>query len=350
MKCEFDPYVPGPNYLWFEPVEDDQVIGFNGINSTVEYSFDKQNWQEFEYDEDGAIMVTVPYGTKIYCRGINPDGVRSTDLIDESDWSTDTFWGDGLSIWNIGGDIMTLIDYTDPDLDTMVGTFYSLFSQGTDHFVDLYHTNDLILSADVLSDRCYVEMFSESSNLELAPDLPATTLAQSCYSNMFSGCTSLTTAPELPVTTLAQSCYSNMFNGCTSLTTAPDLPATTLATDCYSSMFHGCTNLTTAPDLPAITLASYCYSNMFNGCTSLIEAPELPATTLASYCYSAMFYNCPNLNYIKCLATDISATDCTRYWVSGVSSTGTFIKNSSMSSWIIGSSDGIPSNWTVQNA
>ena len=59
--------------------------------------------------------------------------------------------------------------------------------------------------------------------------------------------------------------------------------------------------------------------------------------------------NCESLNYIKCLATDISATNCTNGWVSGVAATGTFVKASSMTSWTTGTS-GIPTGWTVQNA
>ena len=38
------------------------------------------------------------------------------------------------------------------------------------------------------------------------------------------------------------------------------------------------------------------------------------------------------LNYIKCLATDISATDSTYNWVSGVASSGTYVKDSSLKS------------------
>ena len=180
--------------------------------------------------------------------------------------------------------------------------------------------------------------------------LPATTLAYSCYYNMFSGCTSLATAPELPATTLAESCYNSMFEGCTSLQTAPELPATTLASSCYEYMFSGCKSLQTAPELPATTLADSCYDGMFGYCTSLQTAPELPATTLASSCYSFMFRNCTNLNYIKMLATDISATNCLYFWVNGVASSGTFVKNSAMTSLPTNSSDGIPSGWTVQNA
>ena len=127
------------------------------------------------------------------------------------------------------------------------------------------------------------------------------------------------------------------------------LPATTLTPYCYRQMFRGCESITTAPQLPATTLASYCYQYMFYGCSSLTTAPDLPATTLTNYCYSQMFYACSGLSSITCLATDISATDCTKDWVYNVASSGTFVKNSSMSSWTSGYS-GIPNNWTVQNA
>lgn len=127
------------------------------------------------------------------------------------------------------------------------------------------------------------------------------------------------------------------------------LPATALAESCYSSMFYGCTSLQTAPELPATTLVNNCYDSMFEGCTSLQTAPELPATTLADSCYQYMFRNCSKLNYIKMLATDISAKRCLYYWVSGVASTGTFVKNPSMTSLPTGV-NGILSGWTVQNA
>jgi hypothetical protein len=94
---------------------------------------------------------------------------------------------------------------------------------------------------------------------------------------------------------------------------------------------------------------------MFAGCYDLTTAPELPAATLAESCYSHMFYSCKSLSHITCLATDISATNCTYKWISsnsgkpGVSSTGTFIKHPDMTSWTTGAS-GIPSGWTVVDA
>lgn len=205
-----------------------------------------------------------------------------------------------------------------------------------------------ILPATTLTYRCYGIMFKGCTALTTAPELPATTLTPQCYEEMFFGCTNLTTAPELPATTLAGSCYGSMFYGCTALTAAPELPATTLADSCYRNMFYG-TNLTVAPELPATTLVKSCYSCMFWNCTNLTTAPELPATTLKDFCYGSMFKGCTKLNYIKMLATDISAKNCLYNWVNGVTSTGTFVKNPAMTTLSTGAS-GIPSGWTVQNA
>ena len=206
------------------------------------------------------------------------------------------------------------------------------------------------LPATTLAKGCYAQMFYDCPALTAAPALPATTLAKVCYYQMFYACTSLTTAPALPATTLADYCYWSMFGTCTSLVTAPALPATTLADSCYIDMFQNCTSLTTAPSiLPATTLADNCYHSMFAGCTSLTTAPELPATTLTEHCYRGMFTNCVNLIYIKCLATNISATNCTNGWMTAIHTSGTFVKAASMNDWTEGI-NGIPSGWIVQNA
>ena len=170
------------------------------------------------------------------------------------------------------------------------------------------------------------------------------------FASLLWNCSGLISAEHLilPATTLTNLCYNSMLNNCPNLIKAPELPATTLAINCYGGIFKNCTSLTTAPELPATTLASNCYVNMFQGCTSLTKAPDLPATTLAEHCYQHMFEGCTSLNYIKCLATNISATDCTDDWVFKVTSTGTFVKAASMSSWTTGS-NGIPTGWTVQN-
>lgn len=118
----------------------------------------------------------------------------------------------------------------------------------------------------------------------------------------------------------------------------------------FTSLFKGL-NIVSAKNLilPATTLTQSCYWNMFAECASLTTAPELPATTLAGGCYNTMFYNCYNLNYIKCLATDASITNYTANWVSGVPSSGTFVKAASMNDWPTGV-NGIPQGWTVVDA
>ena len=206
-----------------------------------------------------------------------------------------------------------------------------------------------ILPATKLVDSCYQGMFSGCKSLTTAPVLPATQLNSHCYLSMFKNCTSLTTAPELPAMSTYNQSYAYMFQGCTSLVTAPELPATTVGQHCYEYMFSGCTSLVTAPELPATTLAPYCYQQMFYGCTSLVTAPELPATTLAQYCYQQMFYGCASLNYIKAMFTTKPTTLYTANWVSGVASSGTFVKNSA-ATWDVSGVNGIPEGWTVQTA
>lgn len=63
-----------------------------------------------------------------------------------------------------------------------------------------------------------------------------------------------------------------------------------------------------------------------------------------------MFNGCTNLNSVTCLATDISATDCTKDWLDGVAATGTFTKAASMTGWTIDSASGIPTGWTVKSS
>lgn len=231
-----------------------------------------------------------------------------------------------------------------------------------------------------LSGSCYASMFSGCRSLTSAPQMLFTTAAANCCDTMFYGCVSLTTPPDLPATTLASKCYYRMFWNCTGLTAATELPATTLAANCYESMFqgcasltdasmvsigdsstvaedsccksmfNGCANLTQPPTLPATTLAPNCYYGMFyNVRNHLVTAPVLPAATLATNCYRDMFNQCYALTGITCLATDISATDCTTNWVQRITTTGTFSKAPSMTGWTTGD-NGVPANWTVQDA
>ena len=135
--------------------------------------------------------------------------------------------------------------------------------------------------------------------------------------------------------------YGNNFTGQTSLS----------GKDCaFINLFSKVSNLINAENLilPATTLSYMCYSGMFNGCTKLEKAPVLSAATLVNACYMSLFQECSSLNSITCLATNISAENCTTSWVKNVAASGTFTKAASMSSWTSGN-NGIPNNWTIEN-
>ena len=219
--------------------------------------------------------------------------------------------------------------------------FYQLF-YGCNSLTD---ASNLILPATTLATSCYEGMFYTCTYLEKAPELPATTLAKNCYAYMFYGCTRLETPPQiLPAMTLAISCYDYMFADCRNLAVAPELPATTLASYCYEYMFSG-SGLCTAPKLPATELAEYCYFGMFQKC-KFTTAPDLPAKDLELDCYTEMFYGCHNLNSIKAVFTTEPSDTYTRNWLSGVASTGTFVKSKD-ATWNVTGVNGVPEGWTV---
>jgi len=300
-------------YLTFKVVEAGTITIIKNDSSdptvTIQYSTDNgQNWTSLTTSTTEQSLGTFTVGDKVMIKGIN----NQTTFNHFS----------GTAKVNVYGNIMSLL-YGDNFIGQTTLT-------NNDTFISLFQNYTNLLSAENLI-------------------LPATTLANHCYRLMFDGCISLTAAPQLPATIVLEQSYSNMFRNCTSLTTAPELPATTIADSCYFNMFANCTSLTTAPELPATTMYRQCYMYMFNGCTSLTTAPELPATTLAVGCYNYMFQNCTLLNYIKCLATKLHDWGSTTNWLNNVSSSGTFVKNSSMTKWPSGAS-GIPSGWTVQDA
>ena len=303
------PHDYSQDYLTLVPISADTTFKFSG--NTIDYSIDS-----------GETWTSLPSNTATPSVGVGDKIMfKASGLTPTSNSGIGRF--SATSEFDVEGNIMSLAYSDDFSGQTSLSgksyAFLGLFSGST------------VVSAENLS-------------------LPATTLAIGCYQSMFVGCSGLTTAPELPATTLADECYKSMFQGCTSLTTAPQLLATALTQYCYEYMFNGCTALTTAPSvLPATTLASGCYLHMFRNCTSLTVAPQLPATTLNINSYGSMFRDCKSLNSVTCLATDISAINCTGAWLAGVSSSGTFTKAASMESWTRGIA-GIPNNWTVVDA
>ena len=328
--------------------------------SDIQWSGDLVTWTPVTYDANNEFLIGIPnQNQKIYFRS-------STGFSSDVD---NFFTFSATETHRAGGDLRTLLDYTDPTLNTAPSNcFRKLFLSDT----AIVGTDIAILSKiTAIGLSSYRQMFSGCTSLTQAPELYATTLDWYCYRDMFYGCTSLISAPQLPATTLANQCYCQMFFGCTSLTQAASLPATTLADNCYYGMFNGCTSLTEAPELPATNLATECYRLMFNDCTSLTQAPfELPATSSAESCYRAMFQNCSSLVIapdIHCSPDSATAfsymfhgctslnkivvysttwdTNNTAHFTYNVASSGLFVNYNNISI-TTGSTSGIPTGWT----
>ena len=290
---------------------------------TIQYSKDKKTWTtidlNYEYTVGGSPLTTVTNltlslnkGEKVYFR--NDNGYFC--YMGSSGRHSHMFSSDENI--KVGGNIKSLLNYKN-----MNGT--------------------------KLKNGCFNNMFSGAEYLSDAKNLILNdmNLAESCYHSLFENCHSLTNTPVLPATTLARKCYLQMFKG-TAITKAPKLPATKLAPYCYNNLFENCQSLTSAPTLPATTMVEGCYQGMFNSCKNLTTAPTLPAKKLATYSYRYMFTNCSKLNSVTSYANDISATECTHWWLDSVASTGTFHNLGTATYSRDG--DGIPSGWTIVNS
>jgi hypothetical protein len=152
---------------------------------------------------------------------------------------------------------------------------------------------------------------------------------------MFSGCTSLDCSANITIDT-AKGSFNNMFIGCTSLKSV-------------------IINVTTFSGGSESTCA-----NMCNGCTSLEDAEinyngslPNPGNYDTQTIFYRCFYNCSNLKRIKAMFTTLgshwSGRVQTTQWVSGVSATGTFIKNVN-AKWNKTGVSGVPTGWTVETA
>ena len=254
---------------------------------------------------------------KVYLRG-NIYTTSATDFCQikvENDTTNNVYIGGNLGSINGGHRVCTM--------DTK---FISLFS-GNKKIVIGNNTfaPNLILPYMSGIGGIYERLFYgvEFGDPVMPSELLATTgIAAGAFNSVFRE-SNITKAPKLPVSRIIpKTCYANMFNRCAELADISniDLSADEIGKSACLNMFYNCTSLTAAPALPCLNLGEECYSNMFKGCAKL--------------------------NYVKCLAEDISATDCTTDWVNGVSATGTFVKSANMAGWTTGTS-GIPAGWDV---
>ena len=307
------------DYFTIESLANSNTITWKASSSSNTKSIsvssdDGTTWASYTSDTTGVTIGTLDQGDKLLLKGTNKkygtsQGARNMIL--------------GSANFKVYGNILSL-SYDD-----------NFASQTT-------------LKDD--ESNVFVGMFRDSTHLTDAENLklPATVVTSRSYMDMFKDCTSLVTPPQLPATTVGKYAYEEMFRGCTAMTSVPNLPALSLTEHCYDAMFRECSSITTPPTMSATSLDEYCCCDMFRDCPYLQAAPDLLAPTLTLACYSQMFEGCIRLTRVRCLATDISASDCTTNWLRYASDSGTFIKSSSNTSWSSDAS-GIPSGWTISS-
>lgn len=351
-------YDPADEYLTFEILTSGNVYwrcenSTRAIPVTISYRINGGEWTAITSGKSSyGNPIAVNAGDIVEFKGNNSTYTR---IYQGGNYTCGWFYGPATgATYNVSGNIMSMIFG-----DEYQGKLYFDDSNALSKLFD--HSNaisaeNLALPATALTRACYSGLFQQSQTLIKAPKvLPATGTEVRSYNAMFYECTALTTTPIISASIMATECCRAMFSGCESLVTPPVMSATTLYDSCYGGMFDWCTSLATAPALPATTLAPYCYNGMFGHCTALTESPVLSAQTLVDGCYYQMFYGCTSLSAITCLATNITATDCTKEWVGNqydgymVATAGTFTKAASMSGWSTGY-DGVPANWTVVDA
>ena len=288
--------------VWPEVVNDNYFFitnNYNGSNtitvtkngapttgSDLAYSLDKNTWTTCTYSQNKCTITLANRNDKVY--------FRSTTGLSSSASYMYTIRGSQNHI--AGGDLRTLLDYTDVSLNT------------TPH-------------------HCFYRLFNGDAKLQSVSALDFSEL-----------------------TILADYCYAQMFRGCVSLYSAPELPATTLATSCYAEMFYECNSLYDPPILPATTLAENCYDGMFTYCTSLTYSPELPATTLATSCYDGMFTYCYNLEAVITYATSWNNGEDSVDWLADVAGSGVFYNLGEAPNIPEDDISGCPPGWTIETS
>lgn len=293
---------------------------------SIEYSFDKTNWQTW-VEENATRTLTIPANGTVYLRGNN----QSFNI--NSDDNRYTFGSSGSVA--AGGDIVSLVsaDGTATALPNhfcrcmfkgmttltkapKIGatTFGSAACRGMfDGCTNLTDVSLIDFSDVTIGNSSFYWMFRNTA-ITAAPLLTVSNTNSTCCFGMFTGCSSMTTAANvhLNATTLSNYAYGEMFKGCSSLVTPPSFTQSPLTLDgreTMGAMFRECSSLTAAPSFEISSFGSssvYSCLNMFMGCTSLVNASNivLSAATLADGCFKYMFYNCSALT----AAPEIQAT------------------------------------------
>jgi len=293
-------------------------FGTPTTGTTLAYSFDKSTWTTVTYSDDVCTISIPNQNQKLYFR--SSDGLSQSSSNYYRVYSTNNI--------NIGGDLKTLVDYTDSTIDTIPPyNFYQLFYSSSSKSAKIVDTSNLTMDNIIYVDS-------------------------NAFYNTFRGCTTLITPiRELPATYGGYQCYKSMYYGATSMTSAPIIKISNTWSghtgngSLFNSMFKGCTSLQSV-DLSNISFsatgAAFGANSMFDGCTNL-RGPVVINNQGLQNSMTKMFNNCSSLSDIRYLGSSWNSSYATD-WVSGVSSSGDFYNIGGAT--IPTGTNGIPTGWT----
>lgn len=303
----------------------------------VEYSTNGADWERFEQG------VASPKAQKIWVRGKNPAGLSTGNASESFSETNKVYFDFGVSTGDlkISGNIMTLIDWENPPSEIPSPYCFSrLFSGqsgwGTNNF-DGVDISDLELSATTLTAGCYRYMFRESKAINTVRELPAKDIPVAAYASLFEDC-NIDDEGFL----LKNIGFEDSVLGAYSCGAMFNQKAATI--NSFSRVPEGL--------LPAKELSQRCYMTMFKGCVMLEESPILPALSIkgggSNGSYREMFNGCSNLSKITMMSLTAPNTGYTDSWVSGVASSGVFVKNKNATWADSFGANAIPTGWSVE--
>lgn len=200
-------------YFTVEAINDGSVKMYSNIEGSdvnVMYSLNGGDWKEI-----GTSTVSMVSGDKLRFKNVSKGTYygyyRSSGIT--SDRMRSIF--NSLPNCKIYGNINSM--YQGDDFTTKSVTYNSMFN---DWFkdVNVIDATNLVIPYQNLESAVCANMFEKCKTLVYPPSiLPSLVLSESCYLSMFSGCTSLEEAPVLPAKSLVYQCYMNMFSGCSSI-------------------------------------------------------------------------------------------------------------------------------------
>lgn len=340
------------DYFYVENLENTESfyirkVGSPSTGSDIEYSLDKTTWTAPQYTY-GFAYIPVQDTTKIY--------FRSSTGFSQSSSNYYMINTNGGGLFKAGGNILTIIDYTNINTTTTVPdySFYNMFSSS-----DITEANVFGEVASIGDHSCY-GMFAESEITNVGNPQKIKTVSKYGCARMFAG-SNLTNPLNLnTVTTAYPYAFQGLYDDCANLTYVSDLNGLTeINPHTCQSMCEGCVSLVNPPEMKNVTvIRNDGLAQSFSGCSSLVSGVNLKNVTSVDFNSGTTNYGIMGYCYSGCTSlttayapniTDLNQNNSMvlKNWLYNVKTGGTAYKKSGAS--FLSGADGLPTGWTTQD-